>query len=177
MYQEAVRAFGKVDILVNNAAIFASVPLDHEGLDVTVEHFDRVLHVNVTGTWLCCRAVIPGMQSRRYGKIINISSGTAFKGTGATAVQYVASKAAILGLTRALARNYGPDGIRVNTVAPGATTHEAMQIGPQLGLANRALQIEEKPTDLVGTIAFLASHDSDFITGQTIVVDGGSHMH
>lgn len=184
MVDAARSAFGKVDVLVNNAAMFTSVPLVEGGIEeLSVEHFTDVLRVNVIGTWLCCRAVVPDMRRRQYGKIVNISSGTVFKGSGPNVLQYVTSKSAILGFTRTLARMVGPDGIRVNCVAPGFTLagddHPPDEVARALERARgeRALPRVERPEDLVGTVAFLASADSDFITGQTIVVDGGSFLH
>lgn len=184
MVTAAVDAFGKVDVLVNNAAMFTEVPVVSGGLDdLTVDHFEQVLRVNVIGTWLCCRAVAADMRRRAYGKIVNISSGTVFKGSAGTILQYVTSKSAILGFTRSLARLLGPEGIRVNCVAPGFTLTEAepsaeeMEGALRRARAERALARVERPEDVVGTVAFLASGDSDFLTGQTIVVDGGAFMH
>lgn len=177
-------AFGKVDILVNNAAMFTTVPVEQTSLEgLSYEHFEKVLKVNVLGTWLCSRAVVPDMQSRQYGKIINISSGTVFKGSGASMLQYVTSKSALLGFTRCLARSVGGDGIRVNCVAPGLTmteevaTPEREEAMLDRARGERAIVKIATPEDLVGLISFLSSGDSDFITGQTIVVDGGAFMH
>jgi len=184
MVAKSIGAFGKVDVLVNNAAMFTRVPVVNttaEGL--SFEHFEKVLRVNVLGSWLCARTVIPDMRKRQYGKIINISSGTAFKGSGGTMLQYVTSKSALFGFTRSLARTVGADGIRVNCVAPGATvaeddpTPEQLERAQQRAALERALAKVETPEDLVGIVAFLSSGDSDFTTGQTIVVDGGAFMH
>ncbi len=184
MVTGAIDAFGRVDVLVNNAAMFTKVPVEQTTVEgLSFEHFEKVLRVNVLGTWLCARAVIPDMRKRQYGKIINISSGTVFKGSAGAMLQYVTSKSALLGFTRSLARTVGPDGIRVNCVAPGLTMTEATDTPEQneimLKRANveRALVKIETPEDLVGVVSFLASGDSDFMTGQTIVVDGGSFMH
>ena len=180
----AVAAFGKVDVLVNNAAMYTKVPVMQTGLqELTFEHFEKVLRVNVLGSWLCARTVIPDMQKRGYGKIINISSGTVFKGAGGTMLQYVTSKSALLGFTRSLAGTVGPDGIRVNCVAPGGTKteevatpeHETAMLAR--AQSERAIVKVETPEDLIGIISFLSSADSDFITGQTILVDGGAFMH
>jgi 3-oxoacyl-[acyl-carrier protein] reductase len=184
MVAATIDAFGKVDVLVNNAAMFTTVPVLHTDLaGLTVEHFEQVLRVNVIGTWLCCRHVVPEMKRQQYGKIINIASGTVFKGAGDTMLQYVTSKSALLGFTRVLARSVGGDGICVNCVAPGGTMTEEVA-SPEREEAmlararsERALKRVETPEDLVGIIAFLSSADSDFITGQTIVVDGGAFMH
>lgn len=184
MVARAVEAFGKVDVLVNNAAMFTTFPvMEAAPEELPLEHFERVLSVNVTGTWLCAAAVIPDMRKRSYGKIINISSGTVFKGSGGAMLQYVTSKSAILGFTRSLARSLGPAGIRVNCVAPGFTvtgddpTPEELESALAKAKTERALARIEEPDDLVGIVSFLSSADSDFITGQTIVVDGGAFMH
>ena len=180
MVEQTLRTFQRVDVLVNNAAVFASIGLTmgpHDG--ISVAEWDRVFAVNVRGVWLCCREVIPHMRQRSYGKIINISSGTAWKGTP-NMLHYVSTKAAVAGLSRALAREIGRDsGICVNTIAPGLTESETFlpKMAPgdrQRALRERIIQRAETPEDLVSTLMFLASHDSDFITGQTIHVDGGS---
>jgi 3-oxoacyl-[acyl-carrier protein] reductase len=180
MVQKTIEAFGHVDILVNNAAIFASVGFTHAPHDqIPVDEWDRMFAVNVRGTWLCCREVIPQMRAQGYGKIINISSGTASKGT-VQMLHYVSSKAAVEGLTRALAREIGgTSGICVNAIAPGNTESEPRQgeVTPamrQAALRERIIQRPEVPDDLVGVAIFLASHESDFMTGQTLHVDGGS---
>jgi 3-oxoacyl-[acyl-carrier protein] reductase len=179
MVARTLDTFGRVDILVNNAAIFASVGFTHAPHDqISVEEWDRMFAVNVRGVWLCCKAVIPPMRERGYGKIINIASGTAWKGTP-NMLHYVTSKAAVAGLTRALAREIGTTGICVNTIAPGYTESEALapSVTPerrQQALRERIIQRPEVPEDLVGAAVFLASPASDFITGQTLHVDGGS---
>jgi 3-oxoacyl-[acyl-carrier protein] reductase len=179
MVARTLDTFGRVDILVNNAAIFASVGFTHAPHDqISVEEWDRMFAVNVRGVWLCCKAVIPPMRERGYGKIINIASGTAWKGTP-NMLHYVTSKAAVAGLTRALAREIGTTGICVNTIAPGYTESEALapSVTPerrQQALRERIIQRPEVPEDLVGAAVFLASPASDFISGQTLHVDGGS---
>ena len=142
-----------------------------------------MLAVNVRGTFECAKAVVPGMRTRGYGKIINIASGTVFKGSPLMA-HYVTSKGAIIALTRSLARELGPNGIRVNCIAPGLILSDGVMSNSDYdesfvtgNTAARSLKREAKPDDLLGTLVFLASTDSDFITGQTIVVDGGSVMH
>jgi 3-oxoacyl-[acyl-carrier protein] reductase len=182
MAQTAVREFGRIDVLVNSAAIITTIPVSRGAFDeIDPQEWDRVMHVNVKGTWLACRAVAPHMRRQKYGKIINVSSGTALKGT-AGRIHYVASKAAILGLTRTLAMELGKDNICVNTIAPGSTLSEE-DPSPEVvahrekAAKSRALARVQTPHDLVGAVVFLASHDSDFITGQTLVVDGGSIMH
>lgn len=176
-----IAAFGGIDILVNNAALFTQVerrPIT----EISVAEWDRVSAVNIRGPFLCCKHAIPHMRKAGSGKIINISSGRALKGKGFF-LHYDASKAAILGMTRSLARELGDDKICVNTIAPGSTMSENvlkrqnwMGGGPEQAVQSRALKRLEVPEDLVGACIFLASSESDFITGQTLVVDGGSAM-
>ncbi|MBV9323673.1 MAG: SDR family oxidoreductase [Chloroflexi bacterium] len=179
MVERTISEFGTIDVLINNAARFAAA-WDERGPsdELTVEQWDRMFAVNVRGTWLCCKHVVPHMRERGGGSIINVSSGTAWKGSTGF-LHYVTSKAAIAGMTRALAREYGADGrIRVNCIAPGSTESETL---PPAGdaehmrvFSQRIMQRPEVPEDLVGTALFLASDDSAFVTGQTIHVDGGS---
>ena len=173
--------FGRIDGLVNNAAIFASLkPKPFEQIES--DEFDRVLQVNVRGTFECVRAVLPAMRTRGYGKIVNISSGTVYKGLPGMA-HYVASKGAVIALSRVMARELGRDGIRVNCVAPGFTLSEGVRDWEAvsglsaLNVGSRCLPRDQMPEDLNGTITFLLSADSDFITGQTLAVDGGSVMN
>ncbi|HZU06055.1 MAG TPA: 3-oxoacyl-ACP reductase family protein [Chloroflexota bacterium] len=179
MAAAAVNQFGRIDVLVNNAAIFYGVerkPFDQ----LTVAEWDRVMAVNVRGVWLCCKAVVPYMRRQGGGKIINIASDTVFSGVP-NFLHYVASKGAVVALTRALARELGDSQICVNAVAPGFTLSEAgLAAGEEparRAIAGRALARAETPEDLVGTIVYLASSDSDFVTGQTIVVNGGYVLH
>jgi|SRR5579864_3956415 len=174
-----ISEFGRIDVLINNAALFAGAWHERGSSEaLTVEQWDRMFAVNVRGTWLCCKHVLPHMREHGGGSIINISSGTAWKGS-AGFLHYVTSKAAVAGMTRALAREYGASGqIRVNCIAPGSTESETL---PAAGeeehrrvFSQRIIQRPEVPEDLVGTVIFLASDDSAFITGQTIHVDGGS---
>ncbi|HZU05522.1 MAG TPA: 3-oxoacyl-ACP reductase family protein [Chloroflexota bacterium] len=183
MARRTAEHFGGIDILVNNASIFATVPMSRVGFEeITVEEWDRLMAVNLKGPWLCCRAVVPYMRQRGKGKIINIASGTVLDGGGGTRAHYVASKAGVVGLTRTLAWELGKDNICVNTLAPGSTlseenpTEEVLRFR-QSRVGSRALQRVQLPEDLVGTVIFLASDDSDFITGQMIVVDGGDKLH
>jgi 3-oxoacyl-[acyl-carrier protein] reductase len=182
MARETVERFGRIDVLVNNAAIFATVPMSRSPFDrIAVEEWDRMMSVNLKGTWLACCAVIPQMRKQGYGKIINISSGTALKGSPSR-IHYVTSKAGILGFTKTLANEVGRDNICVNCVAPGSTLSEENPdeevIKMRTAAASaRALKRVQKPEDLTGAIVFFASADSDFITGQTLVVDGGSFLH
>ncbi len=171
-----------VDILINNAAVFATVPMSRAGYaDLGVDEWDRMMEVNLRGTWLMCRTFVPAMQSRRYGKVINISSGTALKGHNGR-IHYVTTKGGVISFTKSLAREVGEDNVMVNCIAPGSTlsadqrTEEDVQ-RRKAALGGRALKRIQEPGDLVGAAIFLASAASDFITGQTLVVDGGSAMH
>lgn len=182
MASRTVEHFGRIDILINNAAVFARVPL-FEGpfWEISEAEWDKVMAVNLKGTFLCIKAVLSYMRSQGKGKIINISSVTTFVGFPVYP-HYVASKAGIIGLTRSLARAVGDFGINVNCIAPGATLTEVLQDTPYVDLlaqvnAQRSIKRTEVPEDLVGAAIFLASEDSDFITGQTLVVDGGRAMH
>ena len=181
MVAKAVDSFGKLDILVNNAAIFTAVerkPFD----EIPVEEWDRVIAVNVKGVWLGCVAAVPEMRKQKYGKIISIATGRIFKGSPFF-LHYDASKAAVVGITRSLAREVGDDNICVNAIGPGSTMSENVLKrtnwsggGPEVTRGTRALKRDETPEDLVGACIFLASAESDFVTGQTLVVDGGSAM-
>lgn len=178
MAQQTVKHFGRIDILVNNAAIFLSIKR-RPFYELTPEEWDEVTSVNIKGPFLCAKAVFPQMKNQGSGKIINISSTTALAGTPLF-LHYVTSKAALIGMTRALAREVGGYGICVNTIAPGLVEHEG-QTAPkeftEFQLNVRTLKRLETPDDLNGTLVYLASSDSDFVTGQTIVVDGGSVFH
>lgn len=175
-------AFGRLDILVNNAAISGGLTLKPL-VEVSSEEWDRVMSVNVRGAFECIKAAVPLMKQNGYGKIINLSSGTAIKGSPGLP-HYVASKGAIISLTRAAAREFGPDGIRVNALAPGLTMSENMRTNPSWSseiiannIASRALKREAVPGDLLGALIFLASPASDFVTGHTLSADGGSVMN
>ncbi len=177
-----VAAYGGIDILVNNAAIFATLALK-PAEQIEAAEWDRVMAVNVRGSFECARAVIPTMRAAGYGKIINIASGTVFKGAPLM-LHYVASKGAVVAMTRSLARELGRDGIRVNCLAPGLTMSAGVQANgdwsralSDANIASRCLQREAVPDDLIGTLIHLASAGSDFMTGQTVVVDGGSVTH
>jgi len=181
MVARTVDAFGRLDILVNNAALFTSIarsPFD----EISVDVWDKVMAVNIKGVWLGCKAAVPEMRKNKYGKVISICTGRIFKGAPFF-LHYDASKGAVLGITRSLAREVGDDNICVNAIAPGSTMSENvvsrvnwMGGGPERTRATRALKRDETPEDLVGACLYLASPDSDFVTGQTIVVDGGSAM-
>jgi NAD(P)-dependent dehydrogenase (short-subunit alcohol dehydrogenase family) len=174
-------AFGGVQGLVNNAALFAALP-KQPFEEITSADFDRVMSINVRGTFECIKAAMPVMRRQRYGKIVNISSGTVFKGAP-NMLAYVASKGAIVAMTRSIAREVGGDGICVNCLAPGLTmsegiaNNEAFVKRGSSTVASRCLQRDQQPSDLTGSVTFLLSADSDFMTGQTIVVDGGAVMH
>jgi NAD(P)-dependent dehydrogenase (short-subunit alcohol dehydrogenase family) len=178
MAEQAVQAFGRIDILINNAAIFINIERRpfHE---ISSEEWDRVSAVNIKGPFLCSKAVFPQMKQQRSGKIINISSSTAFSGTPLF-LHYVASKAALIGMTRSLAREVGEFGICVNALAPGLVQHEGQNAPKEFTdfqLKARSLKRLQAPADLLGALVYLASSDSDFVTGQTILLDGGSIFH
>ena len=182
MVNSAVDAFGGLDILINNAGIYASlVPQPFEDLDVA--DWRRIFEVNVIGMFVCCRTAAKAMKARGGGRIVNISSGVAFKGNPYM-VHYVASKGAVISLTRALATEMGEHAILVNSIAPGFTLSENVLRNPTLidgvkgpSLRNRVLARDMIPDDLVGAACFFAGPDSAFITGQTLVVDGGAYFH
>jgi len=176
----ALEQFGSIDVLINNASLMSVLPRG-SWLEIPVEEWDRVMAVNLRGMFLTCRAVFPAMQAGKRGKIVNISSSRAFEGTP-NRLHYTTSKAGVIGFTRALAREVGEYGITVNAVAPGITlsdTQVASSSGNYLGahLAGRALERPQYPEDLVGAVMFLSSAASDFMTGQTLLVDGGKAMH
>src|SRR5216684_7613334 len=180
MAAETVKAFGRIDILVNNAAIFSTLELrPFEEIDAS--EWRRVMDVNTLGVFLCCRACAPHMRSGGYGRIINLASGAPLKGVPLF-LHYIASKGAVIAMTRGLARELGADGITVNSLAPGFTLSENVAKQEhhvkqgELTRLTRAIQRDETPEDLVGAVSFLASDDAAFITGQTLVVDGGSAM-
>jgi len=175
--------FGRIDGLVNNAAVYQRPGLFRGPFEqIPVEDWDRVMAVNVRGVFLCTRAVVAHMKERGSGKIINISSGTVSSGTPNFA-HYVTSKAGVIGFTRSVARELGEFGINVNAIAPGYTlsmeeddVDENVRRTDQRSVNSRAMGRSEVPEDLVGTVIFLCSSDSDFITGQTMAVDGGVAM-
>ncbi len=182
MADKTVEVFGRIDVLVNNAAIFATIPISREGFEkISEEEWDRVMEVNVKGVWQCCKAVVPYMRRQKSGSIINISSGTAV-GKASGRIHYVASKAAVIGISRTLANEVGEDNIRVNTLAPGSTLSEANPT-PEIirmreaAIEARAIKRVQTPEDLVGAAVFLASDESAFVTGQILNIDGGITMY
>ena len=180
MAAEAVKAFGRIDVLVNNAAVFSSLKLKAFE-EISVAEWRKVMDVNIMGVALCCRACVPHMRKGGYGRIINLASGAPIKGVPLF-LHYISSKGAVIAMTRGLARELGKDGITVNSLAPGFTLSENVAKDPahvQQGertRMTRAIPRDETPDDLVGAVSFLASADAAFITGQTLVVDGGSAM-
>lgn len=177
MVAAALERFGRVDVLVNNAAIYDGIrcaPME----DLRVDEWDRVFAVNVRGSWNCARAVVPDMKRRGAGKIVNVASGTVLGGTPYMA-HYVASKGAIVALSRALARELGPSGITVNTLVPGLTDSGARKRwevpeGAPQPASSPSIDRRLQPDDLVGAAVFLASAESDMMTGQMLVVNGGT---
>ena len=179
MVETARSRFGRIDVLVNNAAVFASLkPQRLE--EIPEEEWDLVMAVNVRGMWNCVRAVMPSMQAQGSGRIVNVASAIVAKGT-AFLLHYVTSKGAVVAMTRAMARELGPSGIAVNAVAPGLILSDSVQANPDITafqvsaiMQARSLSRDAFPDDVEGTVVFLASEDSAFMSGQTLVVDGGS---
>ncbi len=178
MVGETVDRFSRIDILVNNAAYYYGVKRK-PFTEISSDEWDKMMAVNVKGPWICAKAVFETMKSQGKGKIINLTSEVFFTGSHGF-VHYVTSKGGVVGLTRALAVELGLYGICVNAVAPGYTDTEASRTIADVGkydTSKTPLKRLETPEDLVGVVAFLASDDSNFITGQTILVDGGRAMH
>ncbi len=181
MAETTLRNYGRIDVLVNNAALYSTIK-KKSFMEIGVEEWDQVMAVNLRGLLLCVQAVYPAMKRQGKGKIINISSGTALGGTPFF-LHYVTSKAGVIGFTRALARELGGDNICVNAITPGLTVSSPEQEATLTPAQRedrrrkRSFQRDQYPQDLVGTVIFLSSADSDFITGQTINVDGGANMY
>jgi 3-oxoacyl-[acyl-carrier protein] reductase len=177
MVEAVVERWGRVDVLINNASMFATlekVPFD----EIPLTEWDRVMKVNVTGTYLCAKAVARHMRAAGFGRIVNVSSDAVIRGT-VNYLHYVTSKSAVIGMTNSLARELGPHGIAVNCVRPGSVATEVDRaVNPTAEVRERAASLQciprgMVPTDLVGIMLFLAAPASDFITGQTIACDGG----
>lgn len=182
MVDIALQRFGSIDILINNAAVSQTLKLT-KFEELSLAQWQHVLAVNTIGVFLCCRAVAPHMRAHKRGRIINVASGTAFKGAPFL-LHYVASKGAVISMTRALARELGSDNITVNAISPGYTLTEGNLANiafaaahREAAVGSRALPRDAYPEDLVGAVSFLASDDSAFITGQILAVDGGSVYH
>jgi NAD(P)-dependent dehydrogenase (short-subunit alcohol dehydrogenase family) len=182
MVSEALERNGRIDVLVNNAGLYASLEM-RAFTEIPLEEWNRVMEVNVASMFLTCRAVVPVMREQGGGKIVNISSGTPFRGVPFL-LHYVTSKGAIVAFTRALARELGKDGIHVNCVAPGFTISKGVEEHPEViealrdvSVSARTLQRDQLPEDVVGAVVFLCTSKADFITGQTMVIDGGQYFH
>jgi len=179
MARKVAETFGRIDILVNNAAFFASI--DRKPFEeITVEEWDKVMAVNVRGPFLCVKAGAPYMKEQRRGKVINVASGTFFKGNE-NFLHYVSSKGAVIAMTRCLARELGPYNINVNAIAPGFTMSEAIlekgENADAQTIQSRLIKRRIYPEDLVGTVIYLSSSESDMMTGQVLLVDGGAAFH
>jgi 3-oxoacyl-[acyl-carrier protein] reductase len=178
MVDETAEQFGSIDVLINNAAYFMTV-WKGPFWEMAVDEFDKAMAVNLRGVWLCAKAAVPYMQKQKKGKIINISSSVALTGNP-NYIHYVTSKGGVIAMTRAMARELGDYNICVNTVSPGFTVTEGRQVDPEYErIRNQARSFKrtQVEADLVGTVLFLASPDSDFMTGQLLNVDGGGHFH
>ena len=180
MAATVLERFGSIDVLINNASLMSALPR-RSWLEIPVEEWDRVMAVNLRGMFLTCRAAFPAMKTQGRGKIVNISSSRFWEGTP-NRLHYTTSKAGVIGLTRALAREVAEFGITVNALTPGMTQSET-QVATSSGnylatrIAGRAIERVQYPADLVGAVMFLSSPASDFMTGQTLNVDGGKSMH
>jgi NAD(P)-dependent dehydrogenase (short-subunit alcohol dehydrogenase family) len=183
MAQEVVERCGRIDILVNNAGLYASLQM-RPFTEIPVDEWRRVMDVNVLSMFLTMRAVVPRMREQgRGGRVVNISSGTPFRGVPFL-LHYVTSKGAIVALTRALAKELGRDDILVNCVAPGFTMSDGVREHPEViealrevSVTARTLQRDQEPEDVVGAVVFLCGPGASFVTGQTIVIDGGQYFH
>ena len=182
MAAATLERFGRIDGLINNAGIYSSLepkPFEQIGVD----EWRKVYDVNVLGMFLATRAVVPAMRAAGYGRIVNIASGTPYKGVPFL-LHYVTSKGAVIAMTRAVAKEVGADGILVNTVSPGFTMSDGVLANPvqveklqEISLKARLIQRDQFPEDIVGAVAFFCSPDADFITGQSLVVDGGAFFN
>jgi NAD(P)-dependent dehydrogenase (short-subunit alcohol dehydrogenase family) len=179
---EALARCGSIDVLVNNAGLYASLAM-RPFTEIPLAEWRQVMDVNVASMFLTCRAVMPVMREQGGGKIVNISSGTPFRGVPFL-LHYVTSKGAIVAFTRALAREVGKDGVLVNCVAPGFTISAGVEEHPEVieklrdvSVAARTIQRDQLPDDVVGAVVYLAGPGSSFVTGQTMVIDGGQYFH
>jgi 3-oxoacyl-[acyl-carrier protein] reductase len=179
MAEETINAFGRIDILVNNAGLYFGIGR-RPFYEISPEEWDKLMAVNLKGCFLSAKAVFPYMKKQNKGKIINLSSETAFTGSKGF-IHYVTSKGGVISFTRALAAELGPYGICVNSVAPGFTDTEASRSLTEditkYNVTLTPLGRLQQPQDLIGALVFLASDESDFVTGQALVIDGGRHMH
>ena len=182
MVSEALERNGRIDILVNNAGLYASLEM-RAFTEIPLDEWNRVMEVNVASMFLTCRAVVPVMRDQGGGKIVNISSGTPFRGVPFL-LHYVTSKGAIVAFTRSLAKEVGANSIHVNCVAPGFTMSEGVKSHPEViealrdvSVAARTIKRDQVPEDVVGAVVFLCSPAADFVTGQTMVIDGGQFFH
>jgi NAD(P)-dependent dehydrogenase (short-subunit alcohol dehydrogenase family) len=182
MVAETLERHGRIDVLVNNAGLYASLEM-RPFTEIPLDEWRQVMDVNVASMFLTCRAVVPAMREQGGGRIVNISSGTPFRGVPFL-LHYVTSKGAIVALTRSLAKELGKDGIHVNCVAPGFTMSDGVKSHPDVieklrdvSIAARTIQRDQVPEDVVGAVVFLCSPAADFVTGQTMVIDGGQYFH
>jgi NAD(P)-dependent dehydrogenase (short-subunit alcohol dehydrogenase family) len=182
MVDDALARCGSIDVLVNNAGLYASLAM-RPFTEIPLEEWRQVMDVNVASMFLTCRAVVPVMRGQGGGKIVNISSGTPFRGVPFL-LHYVTSKGAIVAFTRALAKEVGKDRVLVNCVAPGFTMSAGVEEHPEVieklrdvSVSARTLQRDQLPEDVVGAVVYLSGPGSDFVTGQTIVIDGGQTFH
>lgn len=178
MAKKVIEKFGKIDILINNAAIYATIQRK-PFYEISESEWDLVMNVNLKGVWMVSKAVFPYMKAANYGKIINISSATVMSGSPQWS-HYVASKGGVIGFTRSMAKEVGDFNINVNAIAPGFTLTDAslslMENAQKYGVDRGAIKRPSSAEDIVGTALYLASSASDFVTGQTIVVDGGKQF-
>lgn len=180
MAKKTAKRFGRIDVLVNNAAIYGGIEFN-PFYEITVDEWDKLMAVNLKGIWLCCKAVFPYMKEQGKGKIINIASAVHFSGVPYF-IHYTTSKGGVIAFTRAMARELGDYNINVNAVAPGVVmTKATLDMTPEerieMAVARLCFKRRQQPEDLLGVVMFLASEESDYITGQTIVVDGGGTLH
>ncbi|OLO25221.1 dehydrogenase [Alkalihalophilus pseudofirmus] len=180
MAELVAKEFGRIDILINNAAVFSTIKMKPFE-EIELNEWDLVMDVNVKGVFLCCKAVVPYMRQQKAGRIINIASDVVFSGK-TDFIHYVASKSAILGFTRALAREVGDDNITANIIAPGPVFTEVQRETTtkeqdKMNLDKQCIKRPANPDDLVGIVSFLSSDQSSFITGQIVTVNGGKEMY